>query len=89
MDTPIPETSPLRPPEPEHKVTATFPSGDSNQFSVQYALVSVAQIELLGHFLIRQAEKMYAVQDQVNAQRQPIIPVPAGAIDPSRLREGN
>lgn len=72
-------------PQQLHRITITFASDSSVNLEFQGVLITVPQMELAGHFLIRQAEMMYKKQAELNAARA-IVQVPAGTIDPRHLR---
>lgn len=73
-DAPVDET-----PIPESIIKVTFPGGvHSTNLSIALSYVDPAQLELAGHFLVRQAESMYA-QAAAMAQQQGkgiVIPMP-------------
>lgn len=79
------ETVPEIPVKEIHRIMITFANDSSVNLEFQGIMISVPQMELAGHFLIRQAELMYRKQQEINAARQ-IVPVPLGAIDPRHLR---
>lgn len=73
-DAPVDET-----PQPESMIKITFPGGvHSTSLSIALSYVDPAQLELAGHFLVRQAESMYQ-QAAAMAQQQGrgiVVPMP-------------
>lgn len=71
MTTPDDNTTSDSPPVSTSQITITFPNGtDSTLLSASVAAVSPTQLELAGHFLLRQAEKFYRQAEMHEVQQQ-------------------
>lgn len=74
-NSPAPESAP----EPESYVKVAFPQGaHSTNLAISMAYIDAAQLELAGHFLVRQAEQMYAqaAAQAMNQGKGIILPGP-------------
>lgn len=66
------------PPKPQSIIQVTFAGGlHHTGLEISMANVDAAQLELAGHFLLRQAELIYT-QAQANAQQGKLVIPPPG-----------
>lgn len=83
MTDPVSESTPKAAPEVDpSNIVVRFPGGlKTSYLECDLQMVDISQIELAGHFLIRQANKMYNQVDQMNATRGLVAasgPIPEG-----------
>lgn len=84
MDDKVPNQEPPKDtPAFKSQIVCRFPAGvKTTGLEVDLEQVDIVQIELAGHFLIRQAKKMYDQVDALNAQ------IPKGIVRAGAIPEG-